>query len=132
MDNVLYGKLKETPSFKEFISKGISKITEDDYNQLCGRCLEETGVGYPDNWDTMGVLSKWGWSSNRQKIFNKLFKTTGCKVKWESEFEERLREYIEREGPNPGIGPLGKIEWYSQKRKELEDIMAREDNDVGC
>lgn len=132
IDNGLYQSLKFTSSFQEFLAKNVKKITENEYHELSRKCFEEVGDEKPANWNTMGVYSKWGWSAERDKLFKKLVESSGIKIKWNTEFEERLRSYIEEQGPNPGIGPFSKTEWYSQKRKELEDIMTREDNDVGC
>jgi hypothetical protein len=130
MDQFLYEKLKDTPSFKEFAARDVKKITEEDYRGLMGRCLDETGIGYPTNWDEMGVMSKWAWSSRRRNTFLELFITTGVQVKWGTEFEDRLKDYLKEQGPPPEA-PFAKLEWYGQKRKELEEIIAREDKEPG-
>lgn len=130
MDQNLYEKLKDTPSFKEFTSRDVKKVTEDEYIALRTRCLDETGIGYPPNWNEMGVMSKGAWSGRRRNTFLELFRTTGVQVKWGTEFEDRLKEYLKEQGPPPEA-MFAKLEWYGQKRKELEEIIAREDKELG-
>lgn len=107
------------------------EIKEDDFNNLQSTCIREIDEEKPD-FSKKGFFGNMSWFSPRQKAFRNLMKENGIRIRWNSEFEDRLRDYIEEQGPNPGIGPFSKTEWYSRKRKELEDIMTREDNDVGC
>lgn len=127
----LTAKIRNTPSYQEFINSGKKQLSEDEYSYLCNRCIDQIDEEKPDR-SKMGVLGNMAWFSPRQKAFRRNLNDDGIRIRWDSEFEDRLRDYINEQGPNPGIGPIGKTEWYSQKRKELEDIMTREDNDVGC
>ncbi len=128
MDDLLYDKLILAPSFIQFINTNSKRISEEDYYLLCDKCCDEAGIGYPKNWNTMGVYSKMGWSQNRRMTFYELFKTTGVKIKWSSDFEERLKIYLKEQKDKPET-PFAQLEWYSQKRKELEEIIAEEEKD---
>lgn len=129
MDDEFFTKLRATQSFTDFVKTNAKHISEEEYYNLLGKCCDETGVGYPDNWSTMGVYSKMGWSNKRKAIFYELFLTTGTKVKWKGEFEERLKEYLNQQADKPQT-PLAELEWYSLKRKELTDILAQEDDKI--
>ena len=120
--------LRNAPSFVEFLSSGTKQISEYDYINLRNTCISEAFNQYTPK----SVSDALSYFRPRQNAFKQIVEECGIRIRWDSEFEDRLRDYIKEEGPNPGIGPLGKTEWYSQKRKELEDIMTREDNDVGC
>lgn len=126
--NEFYDALVETSSLKEFLSCGNTHIQEDEYIELRNRCITEAfGVYKPTS-----MSDAYRYWTPRQDAFKNILIGSNITIHWNSEFEDRLRDYIKEQGPNPGIGPIGKTEWYSQKRKELEDIMTREDNDVGC
>ena len=120
--------LKETIQLKEFLSSEIKQISEDDYIILRNKCITEAFGTYT----ATSMSDAIGYWTPRHNTFRQILEKNNIRIRWNSEFEDRLREYLEEQGPNPGIGPIGKTEWYSQKRKELEEIMAREDNDVGC
>lgn len=124
-------KLSVTPSFVKFLKTSIKELKEDDYTELQSTCIREIDEERPD-FSKLGFSGNMAWFSPRQSAFKKLLEHSGIRIRWNSEFEDRLRDYLKDQGPNPGIGPIGKTEWYSQKRKELEDIMTREDQDVGC
>lgn len=130
MEKNLIDLLKNTHSFKEFLSTNVTTIDEDEYNRLRHVCINEMKEEKPD-FVNLGFFGNMSWFTQRQRAFAKLFESLNIKIKLNSEFERRLRDYIKLHGPNPGIGPIGKTEWYSQKRKELEDIIKQEDTDVG-
>lgn len=120
----------ETSSFKAFLESGVKKMNEDDYYRLCNKCITEIDEEKPDH-SKMGFFGNMAWFTPRQRAFRTLIEKFNIQIKWNNEFEDRLREYLEQEGPGPDT-PFAKLDWYSQKRKELEEIMAREDEDVGC
>lgn len=126
--NNFVDELKVTPSFVEFLSSGVKHINEDDYIILRNECINEAF----DNYVPTSLSDASRYYRPRHNAFKQILQDNGITIHWNSEFEDRLRDYIKEQGPNPGIGPIGKTEWYSQKRKELEEIMSREDNDVGC
>lgn len=120
--------LCDTLSLKEFIASGEKQISEDDYILLRNKSITEAFGEYV----ATSMSDAIGFWRPRQNAFQEILKENDIRIRWNSEFEDRLRDYIKEQGPNPGIGPIGKTEWYSQKRKELEEIISREDTDVGC
>ena len=122
-----YSVLKETNSFKEFIDSCVKQIAENDYIDLRNKCITEAfGTYVPKNVSDALVYYR-----PKQNAFLQIIEDSGIRIRWNSEFEDRLRDYIKEQGPEPNT-PFTRLEWYSQKRKELEDIMTREDQDVGC
>jgi hypothetical protein len=120
-------ELKNTPSLAKFLAANPKQIYENDYIELRNKCVAEAFGDYVPT--SMG--NAYGYFSPRHKAFKEVLDECNIHIRWNSEFEDRLKVYLEQQGPAPGT-PFAKLDWYSQKRKELEDIMAREDNDVGC
>ena len=118
--------LAETPSFRAFLASGKVKLTESEYRELRNKCIDEMDEVKPD-FSKLGVSGNMSWFAPRQYAFLTLAESHGIEVRWDSYFEDRLKKYLKEQGPNSGKGPLGKIEWYHQKREELEEIIRKED-----
>jgi hypothetical protein len=130
MNAEIYNLLKETETFDNFIKKGLKIITEESYNDLFEQCYREAGIKRPENWETMGVYSKMGWSNSVKNTFLELFLTTECKIRKKSDFEVLLKEYIKQQDNCPET-PFEKLQWYAQKRQEFHKLLADEDRKLG-
>jgi hypothetical protein len=120
--------LDNAPSLRKFLATNAKKISEDDYIELRNKCIQEVYGEYIPR----SVSDAFAYFNPKQEHFKQILEATGVKIKWKDEFELRLKDYLKEQGPNPGIGPMGKIDWYHEKRKELEELMSLEDSDVGC
>lgn len=126
-------KLNETPSFKEFIQSNPKQIKEDEYIQLRNVCIEEAF----GNYIPKSISDAYRHFNPLQQSFIRLLENNNIRIRWNSEFENRLKEYLKTQEPAPNT-PFKKLDWYSQKRKEFEEIVNNElvesydVNDIGC
>lgn len=120
-------QLRNAPSLEQFLLSNPKQIFENEYIELRSKCITEAFGSYVP----VNVSDAYVYFTPRQKAFRRILDELGIRIRWNSEFEDRLKVYLSQQGTGPDT-PFAKLDWYSQKRKELEDIMAREDDDVGC
>ena len=115
-------EIEETKAFKKFLERKLKHIDEDDFINLRNACLIEAFGDYVPT----SMADAYHYFHPKNKEFQKLVEKSGTSIRWKSFFEDRLRDYLEKEGPNPEKTPFKRLEWFSKKRKELEKLLESE------
>jgi hypothetical protein len=120
-----FDMIRETVAYKLVLDSGHKHLSEKDYMALSVHICNEAYAD--DESKASGFNAKMGWWHKLRQALQAALTSDGITVHYDDEYETQFKEWIKTQGDNPGLGPMGKIDWYSQKRAEFDKIYKKEE-----
>ncbi len=113
--------VRETPSYKLFLSSGKKHIYEKDFKVLRDSIIAEAW-GKNDQNSFYGAMA---WFNPKDQAVCIVLQEDGIAVHMNADYEEWFKKWYKRQGPTPKTFPSN-LNWYSQKREEFDRIYREE------